>query len=252
MRKAICLVVGAGLLSLAPVLAQKSPEVGQVSYWKAKPGAGAAWAEGRKRHMDFHRQQKDGFSWHTWEIINGDRAGGFLTGTFDHYWKDFDGRDAFDVLDAADMAKTFDAATESSSSGFWIQMASASRAQPGATAPSKFSQLTHYYVRPADTPRFEDALETIKGELDKISWPMYSGWYRLASGGDGPHYVLSTRRDSYAAFAPPEKTLMQALTEAMGARKASELFETLRGSTERVYTEIIQYRPDLSYVAPAK
>ncbi len=112
--------------------------------------------------MDFHRQQKDAFSWLTWEIVNGDRAGGFVTGTFDHYWKDFDGRDAFDALDGADMAKTFDAATESSSSGFWIHMASASRAQPGATAPSKFSQLTHYYVRPADVPRFEDALETIK------------------------------------------------------------------------------------------
>ncbi len=252
MRKTMLGIVGAALLFSTPVLAQKDPTVCQVSVWKAKPGAAAAWAEGRKRHMEFHKAQKDAFAWHTWEIVNGDRAGGFLTGTFDHYWKDFDGRDAFDALDVADMAKTFDTATDSSSTGFWIQMSSASRAQPGATAPSKLSQLTHYYVRPADVPRFEDALETIKTELDKISWPMYSSWYRLASGGEAPHYVLSTRRDSYAAFAPPEKSLMESLTEAMGARKASELFETLRSSTERVYTEIIQYRPDLSYVPVAK
>lgn len=252
MRKAMCVVVGAALLSVAPVLAQKSPEVCEVAFWSAKPGAAAAWAEGRKRHMEFHKQQKDAFSWYTWEVVNGDRAGGFLTGTFDHYWKDFDGRDAFDALDAADMAKTFVPLTASSSDGYWIHMGKASREEPGATGPSKYSQLTHYYVRLADVPRFEDALETITGELNKISWPMYSSWYRLASGGDGPHYVLSTRRDSFAAFAPPEKSLNEVLTAAVGALRATELFDTIRGSTERLYSEIIQFRPDLSYVPAAK
>ncbi len=170
MRKAMCVVVGAALLSVAPVLAQKSPEVCQISVWKVKPGAGAAWAEGRKKHMEFHKQQKDALGWYTWEIINGDRAGSFITGTFDHYWKDFDGREAFDVMDAADIAKTSGPATESSSDGYWIHMGAASRNEPGATGPSKYSQLVHYYVRIADVPRFEDALETITAELNKTTW----------------------------------------------------------------------------------
>ncbi len=88
MRKSMCAVVGVALLCVAPVLAQKSPDVCQISTWKVKPGAGAAWAEGRKKHMEFHKQQKDAFGWYTWEVINGDRAGNFITGTFDHYWKD--------------------------------------------------------------------------------------------------------------------------------------------------------------------
>ena len=134
-------VVGVALLSVAPVLAQKSPDVCQVSFWTAKPGAAAAWAEGRKKHMEFHKQQKDAFAWYTWEVINGDRAGSFITGTFDHYWKDFDGREAFDALDAADVAKTSGPATESSSDGYWIHMGDASRNEPGATGPSKYSQL---------------------------------------------------------------------------------------------------------------
>lgn len=252
MRTTTLGIVGAALLAATPVLAQKQPEVGQVSVWQAKPGAEAAWAEGRKRHMEFHRAQKDAFAWFTWEVVNGDRAGAFVTGTFDHFWKDYDGRDAFDALDGADMAKTFGPATASSTTGFWIHMSEASRNKPGATVPAKFSQLTHYYVKLADVPRFEDALEAVKAQLDKISWPTYSSWYRLASGGDGPHYVLSTSRDSYADFAPPEKTLIQALAEAIGPRKADELMSTVRESTERIYTEILQYRPELSYVPAAK
>ena len=113
-------------------------------------------------------------------------------------------------------------------------------------------QLTHYYVRPENTPRFEDALEAIAAELTKLDWPVYSSWYRLASGGDGPHYVLSIGRDGYADFAPPEKTMSVALTESMGARQATELLGDLRGSTERLYSEIVRFRPDLSYVPAAK
>lgn len=252
MRKTMWGIVGAALVAAAPALAQKQADVCQVSVWTAKAGSEAAWAEGRKKHMEFHRAQKDALAWFTWEIVNGDRAGSFLTGTFDQFWKDYDGRDAFDALDTADIARTTGPATASSTTGFWIHMAGASRQDPAVTTPSKFSQLTHYYVRPADVPRFEDALEAAKAELDKISWPVRSSWYRLASGGDGPHYVLSTPRASYADFAPPEKTLITALSESMGPRQANELFETLRASTERVYTEIIQYRPDLSYVPAAK
>ena len=43
-----------------------------------------------------------------------------------------------------------------------------------------------------------------------------------------------------------------ALTESMGARQATELLGDLRGSTERLYSEIVRFRPDLSYVPAAK
>ena len=43
MRKAMCIVVGAALLSVAPVLAQTSPDVCEGTFWSATPGAAAAW-----------------------------------------------------------------------------------------------------------------------------------------------------------------------------------------------------------------
>ena len=244
-------IVVAGLLFAgAPLVAQKTPDLGEVTIWKVKDGAAAAFAEGRKKHMDFHRQQKDTWSWYTWEIVNGDRSGQFITGSFDHYWKDFDGREAFDVLDSADVAKTFGPHATLVTTGTWTLMREMSRAQPGATGPAKLSQLTHYHVKPAEVPAFEDALKEITAALTKIEWPVHSQWYRLVSGGEGPHYVLSTPRASWADFAPQDKSLLEGLTEAVGARRATELLATVRGATKSFYGEVMAYRPELSYQAP--
>lgn len=253
MRIVAGLTVGAALLIATAAAGQKTPDVAEVSIWKLKAGATPAVFEaGRKKHMEFHAAQKDAFGWMTWEIVNGDRAGSYLTGTFGHYWKDFDGREAFDALDGADVARTTGAQAEVDTTGYWIYMSEVSREPAGATGPAAFAQLTHYMVNPADVPRFEDALKEIKPILDTASWPVHSSWYRLASGGEGPHYVLSTRRDNWAAFAPVEKSLIQVLTDSIGARRAAELLDTIRSSTREVYTEVLKFRSDLSYAPAAK
>jgi hypothetical protein len=250
-RRISYVVLGALLAAGLPALAQKTPNVAQISIWKVKPGATGAFAEGRKKHMEWHRAQKDTFSWLTWEIVNGDRAGQLITGSFGHYWKDFDGREAFEALDDADVAKSTGASAEVVTSGYWVHMTDHSRMKPGATAPPKFNQLTHYYVSLSQALQFEDAIKEVSGALNKIEWPVYSSWYRLVSGGDGPHYVLSTERANYADFAGPEKSLLDALSPVLGGRRASELLQSIRDATERTYTELIMFRPDLSYMAPA-
>ncbi len=250
-RWTIGIVVAGLLFAGAPLVAQKSPDLGEVTVWKVKDGAAAAFAEGRKKHMDFHRQQKDTWTWYTWEIVNGDRAGQFITGSFGHYWKDFDGREAFDALDSVDVAKTFGPHATMVTTGTWAMVPEMSRTRPDTTGPPKFSQLTHYQVKLAEVPDFEDAVKEISAALTKIEWPVYSTWYRLVSGGEGPHYVLSTARASWADFAPTEKSLLEGLTEAVGARRATELLDTVRGATKSLYTEVMAYRPELSYLAPA-
>ena len=252
MRMAARFAVGAVLLVAASAGAQKNPDIAEISIWKVKPGATAAFEAGRARHMAFHAQQKDSWSWLTWEVLNGDRAGQYLTGSFGHYWKDFDGREAFDKLDSADADKNLMPSAEVLTTGYWALMTDSSRPLAGASGPGAYAQLTHYFVNPADTTRFEDALKEIKTLLDKSDWPMHGSWYRLVSGGEGPHYVISTRRDNFAAFAPPEKSMMDTVAGVAGARRAAELFEAVRSSTRSVYTEVMKFRPDLSYVAPAK
>jgi len=251
MKRTTCVALGAFLLASGLALAQKTPNVAQVGIWKAKPGAEAALAEGRKKHNEFHKAQKDPWTWLTWEVVNGDHMGELITGSFGHYWKDFDGNEKFDALDGADIAKNIGPSGAITRLSYYVALDKASRPVPGATTPSNYSQVTFFYVKPGDIERFENALEAIKTAQDKINWPAHSRWYRLASGGEGPEYVLSTARDSFAAFAPPEKTLTEGLTEAVGARQATSLLDDLRGSTHHTYSEILKYRADLSYVPAA-
>ncbi len=41
-------------------------------------------------------------------------------------------------------------------------------------------------------------------------------------------------------------------TDSMCAIQSTALLDVVRGSTERLYSELIQYRPDLSYTPAAK
>ncbi len=83
--------------------------------------------------------------------------------------------------------------------------------------------------------------------------PTHYNWYHLVSGGPGGTYVLTIERANWAAFAddPAVKPLRDDLRAAFGEQEATSVIERLNSSIEGTYSEIIQFRPDLSYV-PAK
>ena len=60
------------------------------------------------------------------------------------------------------------------------------------------------------------------------------------------------RKKHFADFAPPEKGLLSVLTDSIGAIKAIALLDVVRGGAGRLYSELIQFRPDLSYTPAAK
>jgi hypothetical protein len=43
-----------------------------------------------KKHMQFHRNQKDTWTWNTFAVETGDNAGMYVTSSCGHAWKDFD------------------------------------------------------------------------------------------------------------------------------------------------------------------
>jgi hypothetical protein len=62
----------------------------RVYFSMPKPGTTQQYEQGRKKHMEFHRAQKDTWTWRTFAIETGDNAGMFVTSTCGHAWKDFD------------------------------------------------------------------------------------------------------------------------------------------------------------------
>jgi hypothetical protein len=230
-------------------LAQMSPgNVADVYYAKVKASAAGDIDKVIKAHYEWHRQQKDTWSWFMWQVMSGDHMGDFWGGSFGHRWKEFDDRAKFNDADGADFVAHVLPSLESISEGYWEMMPKASRPTSSQT-PSPMAQVTHYYVKTSDVVAFTDALEEITAALNKANWPVHSTWYRLVSGGRGPQFVLATDRNSFAEMEGPAKSLEQAVSEVLNPHKAAALFDTIRGATDHTYSELLVYRPDLSYIA---
>lgn len=247
-KKIAAILVALAFVGAVAAQAQKDPVVGLVYQVKAKNPV--AFEAGMKKHMEWHRKNADAWAWHSWEILNGHRVGQFYVGSFGHFWKDFDGREQFEKLDTADVVLNVMPHSELVKSSHYVVLTEAS--SPPSAAPGAMVQLSIYYVKPSMTPEFEDALKEYRQALDKAKWPVRATWYRLASGDEGPQYVLAVDRASWADFAPPEKSMMAVLSETIGPRQATELSQKFRDAIKSVETEVLKYRADLSYVPAAK
>ena len=236
------------LLAL-PALAADAPPgtLAQIFVQKLKPGAQAQYEGGRKKHMDWHRKQADAWEWSTWEILTGPRTGEFLVGSFGHHWKDFDGRGAFEEKDAADAVANMGASEESSTMAFFDYQPNLSLPGEGPL-PAAMSQVAHYFVTLEGLIDFQDAIKKANAAIKKSHYPSHPMWYRLTSGGEGPHFVGVQVRKTWAEFEPPEKTLQDMLTEVYGKIEGPATLAKFRKQIRYVETEILRYRPDLSYV----
>ena len=64
--------------------AQNANNVCRVYFSTPKPGMGQQYEVGRKKHMQFHRDQKDTWTWNTFAIETGDNAGMYVTSSCGH------------------------------------------------------------------------------------------------------------------------------------------------------------------------
>jgi hypothetical protein len=236
------------LMVCVSALAQEKPGNAAMVYSvKAKSGSWGQLEEAMKKHFAWHRSQSDTFAYHVWQVMSGDDVGDLVVGTFGHHWREFGGRDELDRADVADFVANVMPLTEKMSLHYVSMIPEASR--PSArTQPPAMSQVTHYFVKPSGVVQFADAIKAVKAALDKVNYPVYSRWYSLVSGGEGPHYVLVVERNEWAEFEPMAKTLEQVIAEATSPSKAVELMSAVRDNTRHTYSELLVYRPDLSYL----
>jgi hypothetical protein len=245
-RYFLVVVVLAWALSIAAQTAKPPESITEVNVSVVKPGMVSQWEQGRKRHSEFHRTQKDTWTVQVYEVLSGDAVGNFISVQPGHNWKDFDARAEFDKLDAPDVAKNMGPYDNGGPRSFYVYRADLSRSKEGG-APSKMVTVAHYWLLPDHVSDFQDAVKAINAAIDKASYPVKpSRWYQLANGGDVPHFVLVTERAGWADLEPPAQTMQEAL-----GPEGAQAIDKLRKSTKRIYTEMLEYRADLSYV-PSK
>jgi hypothetical protein len=253
MRKAgFAVATAVATLAAGLLLAQEKPGViARVGFFAPKPGMGQQFEQARKKHFEWHRNSNDSWAWYTWQVISGEHEGSYITGTFGHHWKDFDAWERLEQGDSENANATMGPFVQSEFTGYYAFIPAASSPMAD-TGPTKFSQVIHFYVKPSGVGPFRAAIKDGEAALAKVNWPVHANWYELVSGGEGPEFVLAVARNSWADFEPRGKTLADAFAEVYGPEKATAMLDAVRNNTRYTYSELLRYRPDLSYIPAMK
>src|SRR5450432_3305028 len=181
-----------------PAMAQQPGGVGVISFQQPKPGMVKQYEAARKKHMGWHKAQKDAWAWLTWEVMSGDSTGMYLTGSFGHAWKDFDERVTFDAADDADVAAVIGPTLAHTSVSYFLERTDLSLSpspSPGSVPPAMI-QLSFYLLKPDAVNDFTDSVKKVNDGIKKTNYPQSgpSRWYQLVNGGEGPLFVLVSDR----------------------------------------------------------
>ena len=239
-----------GLLLIASLgWAQGPDKICDITVTTPKPGASKQFEDARKKHNEFHKAEKDKQPIMVWQITTGPATGKYLTAECGMTWKEMDGKDAMNDRDDTDRQKTMTPTVANSEASYYIFRADLSTGKEGG-APAKMMTVIHFFVKPSGVTQFTDTIKKINAAVEKTKYPSIpSRWYQLANGGEGPHYVLVTDRNSWGDMQGPEKSMSDMLKEAYGAE--DKTLQALRDSFDHTVSELLEYKGAISYI-PAK
>jgi hypothetical protein len=252
-RNRLLSTFGAVLFVAGSLAAQSKPgTLASIEFQKPKSGMAPQYEAGRKQKAAWHKEHNDPTPLLVWETLSGEQTGTFLVGHFDQHWADLDKPAISDEADVAEFQKVIGSYVESLVTRFYDYMPKISNAGDDKT-PSKFSEIITFYVRPGKNSDFRSAIDRIYEGTVKTKWPVNYGWYELSNGGVTGTYVLVFPHSNWADFEdkPDVKPYRDMLKEAFGQQEADSIVDRLDRSIEKQTSEIIQFRPDLSYM-PSK
>ena len=202
----------------------------------------AQFEEAYLRHVEWHRQQGDTWTWDTWSTVTGD-LGTYIVITDGHTWADFDAPPFDPVADGADAMAQFGSLVESVTGGFARLMTDVSRP---AAARMPLARVIDFEVKEGMDGDFLQFVRKINEAAEQVNWTDHYVW--LASvGGSGGDYILVVQHENWASFAPGEMSAEAVMEEAFGRQEATALWDMFFNAVESASERIWTYRPDLSY-----
>jgi hypothetical protein len=240
-------VILSALYLALPLAAQEKPvTVLYSNYVKAKDGMRREYEDAAKRHLEWHRKNKDQWPIHVWEIISGERTGQYSYGIGHRQWHDFDTRGDLEQSDMADYYATADKFIDSIKVSYYLYVPELSRPAP-ADAPRPLVEVMRYRVKLDGVGDFLNATKKIHAAIEKVNAPIYYDLYQLFSGGEHPTYVFRYPRENFADLEPREPSIMAILEKAYGREEAQAVMNLLMRSVVSVESELAAARPDMSY-----
>jgi hypothetical protein len=243
-------VLAVMLFTAFSLVGQQQPgTIAALEFQKPKAGMTTQYEAGRKQKAEWHKQQKDPQPLFVWETLSGDNTGTYIVGRLGQHWADFDKPPIPDEADVAEYNKAIGGYVESLVGRYYSFMPKVSN-PTSATTPSKFAEIITFHVRYGKDTDFRNAIARVHDATVKTKWPVNYEWYALASGGMAGTFVLVLPRANWADFEekPNVKPFRDMLKDAFGQAEADSIVAQIDASVQSESTEIIQFRPDLSYL----
>jgi hypothetical protein len=213
-------------------------------FYQPEAGKTAAFEQGYRRHLEWHREHHDPLAWYGWSVTDGPRAGQFVDASMGEPFAAFDRRvdPAGDAANAKINVLPFATSLSSPTYVLRAELGTGTpleQGRPGATV-----QVSVFYLRPGREARFERAVAVARRTLAAQSGMPAHTWYRLVVGGEAPQYMLMVSRKDWSSYDGFERDLAGLLAGDDAA------LEDYAASVRSVEVETWSYRPELSLLPP--
>jgi hypothetical protein len=218
-----------GAISIAvPVMlvAQTGPgPYARIAVLRPHDGASVEFEAGYLRHLEWHKQAGDPWTWYGWTIWGGERYRWFVYATFGHSATSLDSA-VTPAEDERDNVLNVAPHVEWVENGLYEYLPSLSRGS-GEPAPTARLEYTSVELAPGAAKAFEAALAAGRPGLEGETL-----WYRMVAGGAAPRYVRLRPMANLAAL--------------LGGSGGQALPDGARRLIARMTVEIWTLRPTMS------
>ena len=230
----ICLLLVAP--APAPAVAQTPASAAtgpyaRISVLHPRDGHTIDFEAGYLRHLAWHQQAKDTWTWYGWTVTFGERQRWFVYATFGHSGASLDNPVA-PADDERDNVLNVAPHVDAWENALYEYLPSLSRGS-SVPQPAARLELTTVALTPGAQAKFEAALSSSQATLRDETL-----WFRMVAGGDAPRYVRLRPRANLAAL--------------LDRRQEQAMPDGAHSLIEKMTVEILTLRPGMSLgLAPA-
>lgn len=198
----------------------------RIAFLRPHDGDTVDFEAGYIRHLEFHRQARDEWTWYGWSIWAGDRQRWFVYATFGHTIASLD-KPVPPAEDERDNVSNVTPHAQFAGNGVYEFLAALSRGT-GVPTPTARLELTTVDLNAGKAQLFEDALSSDWAALQSETL-----WYRLVAGGPVPRYVRLRPQAS--------------LSSIVSSRNDQSIPDKASAWIAKTTIEILNLRPTMSY-----
>jgi hypothetical protein len=214
-----------------------------------KNGMTQQYEQGRKQKADWHKQQKDPAALLVFQVLTGQDTGTYIVSRSGLHWSDMDHPAITDAADTDEFNKVVGSYVASVTDSYYELLPKFSNPD-SSPLPTKYSENLILRVKPGKDADFRAAVGRVGDAEKKANPDQHTLVYELVNGGFSGTYVVIFPHARWADFEdnPNTKPMAQVVNEAYGPDEAATILAALDNSIESEYTEILEFRQDLSYI----